>query len=51
MSKDLICPNMKATTLMDVYGCLKGSFGDEITMDEEKRLQAKKCIDEMIRLG
>ena len=51
MSKDLICPNMKATTLMDVYGCLKGTFGDEITMDEEKRLQAKKCIDEMIRLG
>lgn len=51
MSKDLICSNMKSTTLMDVYGCLNGTFGEEITMDEEKRLQAKKCIDEMIRLG
>ena len=51
MSMDLICPNMKSTTLMDVYGCLLGTFGEEITMDEEKRLAAKKCIDEMIRLG
>ncbi len=51
MSKDLICSNMKSTTLMDVYNCLKGEFGEEITMDEEKRLKAKKCIDEMIRLG
>lgn len=51
MSMDLICPNMKSTTLMDVYGCLMGTFGEEITMDEEKRLAAKKCIDEMIRLG
>lgn len=51
MSMDLICPNMKSITLMDVYGCLMGTFGEEITMDEEKRLAAKKCIDEMIRLG
>lgn len=51
MSKDLICSNMKSTTLMDVYNCLLGDFGEEITMSEEKRLAAKKCIDEMIRLG
>ena len=51
MSMDLICPNMKSTKLMEVYGCLMGTFGEEITMDEEKRLAAKKCIDEMIRLG
>lgn len=51
MSKDLICPNMKATTLVDVLNCLNGEFGEEITMSEEKRLAAKKCIDEMIRLG
>ncbi len=51
MAKDLICSNMKATTLVDVLNCLKGTFGEEITMEEEKRLQAKKCIDEMIRLG
>ena len=51
MAKDLICSNMKATTLVDVLNCLKGTFGEEITMEEENRLQAKKCIDEMIRLG
>ena len=51
MSKDLICPNMKTTTLIDVLNCIKGSFGEEITMSEEKRLAAKRCIDEMIRLG
>ena len=51
MSKDLICSNMKSTTLMDVYNCLKGEFGEEIHMDEEERIKAKHCIDEMIRLG
>lgn len=51
MSKELICPNMKSTTLMDVYNCLNGEFGEEIHMDEDERLKAKHCIDEMIRLG
>ncbi|MDO5785111.1 MAG: quinolinate synthase NadA [Eubacteriales bacterium] len=51
MSKQLICPNMKATTLVDVLNVLKGEAGEEITMSEETRLAAKHCIDEMIRLG
>ncbi len=51
LSKHLICPNMKATTLVDVLHVLQGSAGEEIQMDEETRLAAKRCIDEMIRLG
>ena len=51
LSKDCVCHNMKATTLVDVLNCCKGVFGEEITLDEETYIGAKKCIDEMIRLG
>lgn len=51
LSKDLICPNMKSTTLMDVYHVICGNGGEEINLDEETRLKAKKCIDRMIELG
>lgn len=51
LSKDCICHNMKATTIVDVLNCCKGVGGDEIILDEKTRLDAKKCIDEMIRLG
>lgn len=51
LSKDCVCHNMKLTTLVDVLNCLKGADGDVIEMSEETRLKAKKCIDEMLRLG
>ncbi len=51
LSKDLVCHNMKATTLVDVLNCLEGRGGDEIIMDEELRVQAVKCIDKMIEYG
>ena len=51
LSKDLVCNNMRATTLSDVYHCLLGDGGEEIVMDEELRLSAVKCIDEMIKYG
>ena len=51
LSKDCICHNMKATTLVDVLNCCKGEFGEEITLDKEIYEGAKRCIDEMIRLG
>ena len=51
LSLKLICPNMKATTLVDVYNCLSGNGGEEILLDEQTITDAKKCIDEMIRLG
>lgn len=51
LSKDMLCHNMKATTLVDVLNCCKGIGGEEIELDENVRLGAKRCIDEMIRLG
>ena len=57
LSKRLICPNMKLTTLMDVYGSCMAIGGDssyeaaEITMSDDLIAKAKICIDEMIRLG
>lgn len=51
LSQKLICPNMKSTTLFDVYNCLKGNGGEEIVLDEKTISDAKRCIDEMIRLG
>lgn len=51
LSKDLVCRDMKATTLVDVLNCCKGAFGEVIELDEQIYKGAKKCIDEMIRLG
>lgn len=51
LSKDLVCHNMKATTLADVYNCLKGEAGEEIIMDEELISSAVKCINKMIEYG
>ncbi len=56
LSKELICPNMKITTLMDVYKTCEGIGEDsgkafEIEMTHEQIVKAKVCIDEMIRLG
>jgi quinolinate synthase len=51
LSLKLICPNMKSTTLVDVYNCLCGKGGEEILLDDKTIADAKKCIDEMIRLG
>lgn len=51
LSKNLICPDMKATTLVDVYDCVRGAGGEEIILDEQTLRKARRCIDEMIRLG
>ena len=51
LSKDLLCHNMKATTLVDVLNCCKGVGGAVLEIDEETRLAAKRCIDKMIELG
>ena len=51
LSKDLVCHNMKATTLADVYNCLKGEAGEEMIMDEELIASAVKCINKMIEYG
>ena len=51
LSKDCVCHNMKLTTLMDVYNCVCGTGGEEITLDEDTRLKAQACIDTMLTLG
>lgn len=51
MSKDLVCHNMKAITLPDVYNTLLGNGGEKIDMSKEFIEKARKPIDEMIRLG
>ncbi|MCI7692683.1 MAG: quinolinate synthase NadA [Oscillospiraceae bacterium] len=51
LSKNFICRNMQLTKLASLLHCLQGDYGEEITMSEETRLQAKKSIDEMLRLG
>lgn len=51
LSMDLVCHNMKATTLMDVYNTVKGIGGEEIVLDSETIEKARICIDKMIELG
>ncbi len=56
VTKDLVCHNMKLTTLPDVYRSLlaiRDGSGEaaEIVMDEELIEASRRCIDEMIRLG
>ncbi len=51
LSKDLICNDMKLTTLGDVYQCLAGKAGEQIVLPDEVMKKAKTCIDEMLRLG
>lgn len=51
LSQKLICKNMKMSTLMDVYHAVCGRAGEEIVLDDDTIVKARKCIDEMIRLG
>ena len=51
LSKDLVCHNMRLTTLVDVLNCLRGTAGEEIILDEQTMNGARRCIDEMLRLG
>lgn len=51
LSKDCVCHNMSATTLTDVYRCVKGIGGEEIVMSDGLITSSRKCIDEMLRLG
>ena len=51
LSHKLLCPNMKVTTLVDVLNCVNGIGGEEILLDKTTITEAKRCIDEMLRLG
>lgn len=49
LSKDLVCHNMKLTTLGDVYHCVRGDGGEEISLDPETVRLARRAIDNMLR--
>lgn len=51
LSKDCVCHNMRLTTLSDVLACVKLEGGEEIILDDETIKGARRCIDEMLRLG
>ncbi len=50
LSKCLICPDMKLTTLIDVLDALEGG-GTEVTLSPQLQADAVGCIREMLRLG
>ncbi len=49
LSKKLLCPDMRLTTLMDVWHCLNGNGGAEIQLDDDTLTKARRCIDRMIQ--
>jgi quinolinate synthase len=51
LSKKLLCPNMKLTTLPDVLLALRGEGGEEICLDEATLRDARRCVDRMIAMG
>lgn len=51
LSKNLVCADMRATTLIDLYNCLKGEGGEKIELDEKTIELSRRCIDKMIELG
>ena len=51
LSKQCVCNDMRLTTLVDVYNCVKGEGGEEILLSDEVYLGAKRCIDAMLAYG
>lgn len=51
MSKNLICNDMKLTTIYDVYNTITGNGGEEIILSDDTIAKAVKCINKMIELG
>ena len=51
LSVMLTCMNMKITTLMDIYNCLKGTGGEVIELQENVMEGAGRCIHRMVELG
>ncbi len=46
----LVCPDMKKITLEKIISCLENISG-EITIEEEKRKKAEKCLTRMLELA
>ena len=48
LSKECVCKDMRLTTLVDVYNCIKGTGGEEIILSDDILINAKKSIDAMM---
>ncbi len=48
LSKKCICSDMRLTTLVDVYNCLRGTAGEEIILPDDVIQKARRCIDAML---
>ncbi|MGI6745091.1 MAG: quinolinate synthase NadA [Acutalibacteraceae bacterium] len=51
LSNSCNCCDMRLTTLPEVLSCVRLSGGEEITLPGETLKKARRCIDEMLRLG
>ncbi|MDR3766666.1 MAG: quinolinate synthase NadA [Butyricicoccus sp.] len=51
LTAKLTCPDMRITSLMDIYHCIQGTGGEEIQLADEVMEKASKCIEKMIALG
>ena len=51
LSKKLICPDMKITTLADVYSALQGEAGESIEIPQDIAQNAIESINKMLALG
>lgn len=51
LSEKCVCQDMRLTTLSEVYDCLTGRGGEEITLSDSVMEKARKCIDRMLELG
>ena len=51
LTVQLTCMNMKITTLLDIYNCLKGCGGEEIALPADIMEGAGRCIHRMVELG
>ncbi|MBO4283978.1 MAG: quinolinate synthase NadA [Clostridia bacterium] len=51
LTKNLVCRNMRLTSLPDVLAAINGTGGEEITLDDATLRDAKVCIDKMMELA
>ena len=51
LTKNLVCRNMRLTSLPDVLAAINGTGGEEIVLDEATLRDAKVCIDKMMELA
>ncbi len=51
LSKNMLCRDMRLTTLPQVLQACEGSFGEEVELPGEVMVKAKRCIDKMMEYG